>query len=111
MPSDLKMNTCDCDMKSKIIKESIATWQNQWEKTPSHMLNIKRTTKRWDLSKYSTEELTHLTHSYHLEPPRCDNCDTTLTVTHILYDCGLIGAARAKYGIDFTSLGNDVEKN
>jgi hypothetical protein len=33
-----------------------------------------------------------------------------------LYDkweacCGLFGAARAKYGIYFTSLGNDVDKN
>jgi hypothetical protein len=40
---------------------------------------------------------THLTHSYHmnqLEPPRCDNCDTT--VPYILYDCGLFGAARAE---------------
>jgi hypothetical protein len=44
----------------------------------------------------------HLTHSYHvnhLEPPRCDNCDT------------LFGVVRAKYGIDATYLGNDVEKN
>jgi hypothetical protein len=46
-----------------------------------------------------------------LEPPLCENCATTLTVPHILYDCGLFGAARAKYGIDVISLGNDVEKN
>jgi hypothetical protein len=32
-------------------------------------------------------------------------------MNHILYNCGLFGAARAKLGIDVTSLGNDVEKN
>jgi hypothetical protein len=48
---------------------------------------------------------THLTHSYymnHLEPPRCANCDTTLTAPHILHDCCLFGHARAKYRIDVT---------
>jgi hypothetical protein len=123
MPSDLKMNTCD--LKSKIKKESLETWQNQWEQTTSHMLNIKRTTKRWESIKVFNRRVqvvitrmrighTHLTHGYHLnhlEPPRCDNCDTTLTVPHILNSCGLFGAARAKYGIDVTSLGNDEEKN
>jgi hypothetical protein len=49
MPSDLKMNTCD--LKSKIKKERLATWQNQWEQTTSQMLNIKRTTKRWKAFK------------------------------------------------------------
>jgi hypothetical protein len=120
MSSDLKMNTCD--LKSKIKKESLVTWQNQWEQTTSHMLNIKRTTKRWESIKVFNRRVqvvitrmrighTHLTHGYHLEPPRCDNCGTTLTVPHILYDCGLFGAARAKYGINVTSLGHDVEKN
>jgi hypothetical protein len=47
----------------------------------------------------------------HWKPPRCDNCDPTLLVPHILYDCGLFDAARAKYGIDVTSLGNNAEKN
>jgi hypothetical protein len=55
--ADLKMNTCD--LKSKIKKESLATWQNQWEQTTSHMLNIKRTTKRLESIKVfnSTERL------------------------------------------------------
>jgi hypothetical protein len=82
------------------------------------MLNIKRATKRWESIKVFNRRVqvvitrmrlghTHLTRSYHmnhLEPP---HCDTTLTVPHILYDYGLFGAARAKYGIDVTSLGND----
>jgi hypothetical protein len=34
-----------------------------------------------------------------------------MTVPNILHDCGLFGAARAKYGIVVTSLGNDVEKS
>jgi hypothetical protein len=111
MPPDLKMNTCD--LKSKIKKESLATWQNQWEQTTSHMLNIKRTTKRWKSIKVFNRRAqivitrmrtghTHITHSYymnHLEPPRCE---TTLTVSHILYECGLF---------DANSLGNDVKKN
>jgi ribonuclease HI len=42
MPPDLKMSTCD--LKLKIKKESLAT---------INMLNIKRTTKRWE----SIEEL------------------------------------------------------
>jgi ribonuclease HI len=115
MPSDLKMNTCV--LKSKIKKESLATWQNQWELTTSHMLNIRRTTNKWESIQPQSSSCdhhnenrghTHLTpHSYymkHLEPPRCDNCDTTLTVPHILYDSGLFGVARAKYEIDVYSL-------
>jgi ribonuclease HI len=35
MPPDLKMNICD--LKSKIKKESLATWQKQWEQTTSHV--------------------------------------------------------------------------
>jgi hypothetical protein len=45
MPSDLKMNTCD--LKSKVKRVSLATWQKQWELSTNQMLNIKRTTKRW----------------------------------------------------------------
>jgi hypothetical protein len=74
MPSDLKMKTCD--LKSKIKKESLATWKNQWEQTTSHMLNIKRTTKRWESIKVFNQRAqvvinrmrigyTHLTHSVH----------------------------------------------
>jgi hypothetical protein len=76
----------------------------------SHMLNIKRTTKRWQSIKVFNRRAqvvitrmrighSHLTHSYHLEPHRCD---TTLTIPHILYDCGLFDAARANYGIGWS---------
>jgi hypothetical protein len=110
MPSDLKTNTCE--LKSKIKKESLATWQNQWEQTTSHMLNIKRTTKRWESTKVFNRRAhvvitrmrighTHLTHSKHmnhLKPIRCDNCDTTLTVK------------RAKYILHVVPQGGDVVK-
>jgi ribonuclease HI len=39
MPLDLKMNTCD--LKSKMKKESLATWQNQWEQTTNNQLYVK----------------------------------------------------------------------
>jgi hypothetical protein len=81
MPSALKMSTCN--LKSKIKKESLATWQNQLERTTSHILRIKRTTKQWEFIKVFNRRAqvvitrmrighTHLTHSYHmnhLEPP------------------------------------------
>jgi hypothetical protein len=100
-------------LKSKIKKESIATLQNQWEQTTSHMLNIQRTTKRWESIKvFNCRAQVVITgmrigHTHHMN----DNCDTTLMVPYILYDSGLFGAARAKYGIDVTSLENDVGKN
>jgi hypothetical protein len=101
IPPDLKMNSCD--LKSK-IKKSMGT-KNLSIKVFNRRAPVVITRMRIGH--------THLTHSYHmyLKPPRCDNCDTTLTVPHILYDWGLFGAARAKYAIDATSLGNDVEKN
>jgi hypothetical protein len=60
------------------------------------MLNIKRTTKRWEAIKVFNRRAqvvitsvrigyTYLTYSYHLEPPRCANYDLTLTVPHILH--------------------------
>jgi hypothetical protein len=104
MPSDLKMNTCD--LKSKIKKESLATWQNQWELTTSHMLNIERTTKRWESIKVFNRRAQVL-----ITRMRMRIGHTTLTVPHILYDCGLFGAARAKYENDVYTLKNDVEKN
>jgi hypothetical protein len=67
MPTDLKMNTCD--LKSKIKKESLATWQNQWEQTTSHMLNIKciKVFNRRAQAVITRMRIghTHLTHSYY----------------------------------------------
>jgi hypothetical protein len=42
MQSDLKTNTCE--LKSKVKRESLATW----EQSTSQMLNIEQTAKRWD---------------------------------------------------------------
>jgi ribonuclease HI len=61
-----KMNTCD--LKSKIKKESLATWQNQWEETNSHMLNIKRTTKRWESIKVFNRRAQVVITFYHRIP-------------------------------------------
>jgi hypothetical protein len=73
--------------KSK--EKALEIWQNQWEA-------IKVFNRRAEVVITSMRiGHTHLTYSYHLEPP---HCDTTLTVPHILHDCGLFIVGRAKYG-------------
>jgi hypothetical protein len=50
MPSDLKMNTCD--LKSKIKKESLATWQHQWEQSINQSDVNYLHKLRWELGSY-----------------------------------------------------------
>jgi hypothetical protein len=61
MPSNLKMNTCD--LKSKIKKESLATWQNQWEQ----IIKVFNRGAQVVITRMRIGH-THLTHSYHMNP-------------------------------------------
>jgi hypothetical protein len=64
MPSDFKMNTCD--LKSKIKKESLTTWQNQWEQTTSKnykMMVSYQSVQPNSSGDHQNENRTHPPHS------------------------------------------------
>ena len=97
-------------------------WQNRWEKQTNEnnkLKQIKCTTKKWQdppikLSRH--EEImitrvrighTRLTHSHLMckEPePRCETCQSELTVKHIFLECPTYQNARIKSNLNTSSL-------
>ena len=90
------------DFKYLISQYIFATWQDDWNGAVMNKLHsVKPVLGDWQSSyrRCSKDEVvlcrarighTHLTHSYILKkdlPPRCEHCQCTLTVRHILVEC------------------------
>jgi hypothetical protein len=57
---------------------------------------------------------TKLTHGHHMDrtpPPRCEQCDTQLTIIHIMFDCPQHQIERDRNRINVSSLKNDEKSN
>lgn len=101
-------------------------WQDHWEALEGNKLrSIKSTTSQWNTSLCSRRQdsvilarlrigHTRLTHEYVFkreDPPECSNCQSTLTVEHILNSCPQYANARSKYNITSQNLFDDFAKN
>lgn len=89
------------DIKSKNKKYNKEIWQQKWNNTMTKLKIIKPTVDVWKLPRTLTrrEQVaitrlrighTQITSKYLFqgeEQPRCSNCNTVLTVQHILQDC------------------------
>lgn len=92
------------DAKLQTKQSCHQSWQNEWD-DPIHSSNklksVKNHIEHWSTS-HNTERLneiiltrlrighTRITHGHLMNrepPPICDNCQTPLTVKHILLDC------------------------
>ena len=90
------------DFKYLISQYIFSTWQDDWNGAVMNKLHsVKPVLGDWQSSyrRCRKDEVvlcrarighTHLTHSYILKkdpPPRCEHCQCTLTVRHILVEC------------------------
>ena len=118
---------------SNIRRAVVKKYGDMWENLNiyNHLKLIKISCEKWDIREKRREEVimtrlrighTRLTHSYIIEKkdkPKCVQCDTYLSVRHILLECNIYTIHRiplrricTRHNADFSLkslLGNDLE--
>ena len=103
------------DMKSSVREAVLRKWQENWnslDREGSKLREIKKDVKKWKSSLNKSRRIetvlsrlrvghTNITHSYLMQsqanPPECERCRKTLTVKHLLLECGKHTQVRNKY--------------
>ena len=99
------------DAKHFIRSEIFRAWQLRWQQSNSKLSQIKNSVKPWSkLPQLRKEQVlisrlrighTNLTHCYFItreNPPRCEQCNVSLSVQHFLIDCPRFNQERQTHG-------------
>lgn len=97
---EIKFPIPPSDLKKEIRRKTLEKWDTDWKAVKNNKLrNIKEDIEKWYTGKNRTEQViitrlrighTAYTHKYlmqKLEPEKCNKCNETVTIKHIIINC------------------------
>ena len=101
--SKTKKKSVTYDFETFIKRKVPSTWQNEWSNFGCKLLEIKPSINPWQYWPSSQKSKVILTsHEYLIsksETPKCNICQQTISVEHILIDCSVYNSQRQRFGL------------